>query len=87
MVLQHHERLDGSGYPRGLQGDELMPETRILAVADVVEAMSSHRPYRAALGTEAALAEIRDGAGTRYDADVAAACERVMVEQGFRFKP
>ncbi len=87
MVLQHHERLDGSGYPRGLQADELMPETRILAVADVVEAMSSHRPYRAALGTEAALAEIRDGAGTRYDADVAAACERVMVEQGFRFTP
>ncbi|HEY5169466.1 MAG TPA: HD domain-containing phosphohydrolase [Thermoleophilia bacterium] len=87
MVLQHHERLDGSGYPRGLQADELMPETLILAVADVVEAMSSHRPYRAALGTEAALAEIRDGAGTRYDADVAAACERVMVEQGFRFKP
>jgi PAS domain S-box-containing protein len=87
MVLQHHERLDGSGYPRGLQADELMPETRILAVADVVEAMSSHRPYRAALGTEAALAEIRDGAGTRYDADVAAACKRVMVEQGFRFTP
>ena len=87
MVLQHHERLDGSGYPRGLQADELMPETRILAVADVVEAMSSHRPYRPALGTEAALAEIRDGAGTRFDADVAAACERVMVEQGFRFTP
>ncbi len=87
MVLQHHERLDGSGYPRGLRADELLPETRILAVADVVEAMSSHRPYRAALGTEAALAEIRDGAGTRYDADVAAACDRVMVEQGFRFTP
>ena len=87
MVLQHHERLDGSGYPRGLQADELMPETRILAVADVVEAMSSHRPYRAALGTQAALAEVRDGAGTRYDAAVAAACERVMVEQGFRFTP
>ena len=87
MVLQHHERLDGSGYPRGLQADELMPETCILAVADVVEAMSSHRPYRAALGTEAALAEIRDGAGTRYDADVAAACERVMVEQGFQLHP
>ena len=87
MVLQHHERMDGSGYPRGLGAGELMPETRILAVADVVEAMSSHRPYRAALGTEAALAEIRDGAGTRYDADVAEACERVMVEQGFQFTP
>ena len=87
MVLQHHERLDGSGYPNGLAGDELMLETRILAVADVVEAMSSHRPYRAALGREAALAEIRDGAGTRYDPDVVAACERAMVEGGFRFSP
>jgi len=87
MVLQHHERLDGSGYPSGLTGGELLPETKILAVADVVEAMSSHRPYRAALGTEAALAEIRDGAGTRYDAEVAAVCERVMVEQGFTFTP
>ena len=56
-------------------------------MADVVEAMSSHRPYRAALGTDAALAEIRDGAGTRYDASVAAACERVIVEQGFQFTP
>ena len=59
IVLQHHERLDGSGYPRGLTGDEILPEARILAVADVVEAMSSHRPYRAALGMEAALAEVR----------------------------
>jgi HD-GYP domain-containing protein (c-di-GMP phosphodiesterase class II) len=87
MVLQHHERLDGSGYPRGLGAGDLLPETLILAVADVVEAMSSHRPYRAALGRDAALAEIRDGAGTRYDADVAAACERVIVEQGFQFTP
>ena len=87
MVLQHHERLDGSGYPNGLSAGDLLLETRILAVADVVEAMSSHRPYRAALGTEAALAEIRDGAGTRYDADVAAACARVMTEQGFAFSP
>ena len=87
MVLQHHERLDGSGYPNGLTGDQLLIETRILSVADVVEAMSSHRPYRAALGVDAALAEIRDGAGVRYDAEVAAACARVMVEQGFRFTP
>ena len=87
MVLQHHERLDGSGYPDGLISRDLLPETKILAVADVVEAMSSHRPYRAALGTEAALAEIRDGAGTRYDAEVAEVCERVMVEQGFQFTP
>jgi putative nucleotidyltransferase with HDIG domain len=87
MVLQHHERLDGSGYPNGLTGEELLVETRILSVADVVEAMSSHRPYRAALGADAALAEIREGAGVRYDPDVVAACERVMVEQGFRFTP
>ena len=87
MVLQHHERLDGSGYPHGLGAADLLPEARVLAVADVVEAMSSHRPYRAALGTEAALAEIRDGAGTRYDAEVAAACLRVMEEQRFAFTP
>jgi putative nucleotidyltransferase with HDIG domain/PAS domain S-box-containing protein len=87
IVLQHHERLDGSGYPNGLVGAQLLLETRILSVADVVEAMSSHRPYRAALGADAALAEIREGAGVRYDSDVVAACERVMVEQGFRFTP
>jgi PAS domain S-box-containing protein len=87
MVLQHHERLDGSGYPRGLRAGDLLPEALVLAVADVVEAMSSHRPYRAALGIDAALAEIRDGAGTRYDADAAAACERVITEQGFKFTP
>ena len=87
MVLQHHERLDGSGYPNGLTADDLLPETRILAVADVVEAMSSHRPYRPALGIDAALAEIRDGAGSRYDAEVAAACDRVITAQGFRFSP
>jgi len=72
-VLQHHERADGSGYPRGLRGDEILPAARILAVADVVEAMASYRPYRPALGIEAAIAEIRDGAG-RYDAAVAASC-------------
>jgi PAS domain S-box-containing protein/putative nucleotidyltransferase with HDIG domain len=87
MVLQHHERMDGSGYPNGLVGDQLLLETRILSVADVVEAMSSHRPYRAALGADAALAEIREGAGALYDADVVAACERVMVEREFRFTP
>ncbi len=78
MVRQHHERLDGSGYPRGLKGDEIMLEARILAVADVVEAMSSHRPYRPALGMDDALAEVRAGAGTLFDADVVAACERVI---------
>jgi HD-GYP domain-containing protein (c-di-GMP phosphodiesterase class II) len=87
MVLQHHERLDGSGYPRGLKGDDILPEARILAVADVVEAMSSHRPYRAALGMEAALGEVREHAGVKYDADVVVACLRLVEEQGFQFTP
>jgi len=84
VVFQHHERLDGSGYPRGLTGDEVLVEARVLAVADVVEAMASHRPYREALGIDAALAEVRAGAGSRYDAGVVAACERVFAA-GFRF--
>jgi len=84
IALQHHERQDGSGYPEGLRGNEIMREARILAVADVVEAMVSHRPYRPALGVAAALEEVRSGAGTRYDAHAAAACERVF-EQGFVF--
>jgi HD-GYP domain-containing protein (c-di-GMP phosphodiesterase class II) len=84
IVAQHHERQDGSGYPAGLKGAEILPEAGILAVADVVEAMASHRPYRAALGLEAALAEVRAGAGTRYDAETVAACERVFA-RGFAF--
>jgi len=85
MVLQHHERLDGSGYPRGLRGEAILPGARILAVADVVEAMSSFRPYRAALPLEVALAEIEGGAGTRYDADVCEAGLRLFREKEFRF--
>ena len=85
MVLQHHERLDGSGYPGGLRGDEILPESRILALADVAEAMSSHRPYRPAFGQGPALGEIRENAGVKYDAEVAAACLRVVEEQGFTF--
>jgi PAS domain S-box-containing protein len=84
IVAQHHERLDGSGYPDGLRGDEILPEARILAVADVVEAMASHRPYRAGLGLDAALEEVRTGAGVRYDAAAVAACERVFAS-GFSF--
>ena len=83
IALQHHERLDGSGYPRGLRGEEILPEARILAVADVVEAMASHRPYRAALPLEAALAEIEEGAGSRYDSAVSEACQRLFREEGF----
>ncbi|WP_300161876.1 HD domain-containing phosphohydrolase [Solidesulfovibrio sp.] len=84
MVLEHHERLDGSGYPQGLCGETLVG-SRILAVADVVEAMTSHRPYRATCGLEAALAELRLGSGTRYDADVVEACRHVFESGGFRF--
>jgi len=85
MVGQHHERLDGSGYPEGLVGDQIMLEARILAVADVVEAMSSHRPYRPALGTEYALAEISMNRNTFYDSDVVDACVLVM-GGGFEFE-
>jgi len=84
-VLQHHERVDGSGYPQGLAADDIVPEASILAVADVVEAMSSHRPYRPALGLDLALEEISDGAGTRYDADVVDACMAVFALGGFKF--
>jgi HD-GYP domain-containing protein (c-di-GMP phosphodiesterase class II) len=73
-ILQHHERLNGSGYPAGLSGDEIIIEARILGVADVVEAMSSHRPYRPALGLDAALEEISGGSGVLYDAEVVNAC-------------
>jgi len=74
IVLQHHERLDGSGYPDGLEGNDILIEARIIAVADTVEAMSSHRPYRPALGLGEALHEIREYSGTRYDPEVVAAC-------------
>jgi putative nucleotidyltransferase with HDIG domain len=73
-ILQHHERMNGSGYPDGLSGDEIIVEARILGVADVVEAMSSHRPYRAALGLDAALQEIAGSKGILYDAEAADAC-------------
>jgi PAS domain S-box-containing protein/putative nucleotidyltransferase with HDIG domain len=85
MALQHHERLDGSGYPRGLRGEQLLPEACVLAVADVVEAMSSHRPYRAALGIEAALGEITSGAGRLYDANAVAACVELLANGRFSF--
>lgn len=81
-VYQHHERVDGSGYPRGLKGDEILLEARILAVADVVEAMSSHRPYRPAHPLERALVEVRTHRGTLYDPAVVDACLRVF-QQGF----
>jgi PAS domain S-box-containing protein len=84
MVSQHHERMDGSGYPAGLLGEDIMMEARILAVADVVEAMSSHRPYRASLGMPAAVEEIQRLSGTCFDEDVVAACVSV-INSGFEF--
>lgn len=83
MVRQHHERLDGSGYPRGLKGDEILLEARIIAVADVVDAMSSHRPYRPGLGLEAALQEIARQRGITLDADVVDACLGLFREGAF----
>jgi PAS domain S-box-containing protein/putative nucleotidyltransferase with HDIG domain len=83
VARQHHERTNGSGYPRGLKGDEILLEARILAVADVVEAMSSHRPYRPGLGVEAAMLEIEQGAGTLYDATAVAACLRLFRDKGY----
>lgn len=84
VVLQHHERLDGSGYPRGLKGDEIMLEARILAVADTLESMSTHRPYRPALGIEDALQELLAHAGSRYDPQVVAVAQRLFREQGYQ---
>ena len=78
IVRQHHERIDGTGYPKGLKGDQILFEARIIAVADVLEAMASHRPYRPGLGIERALEEIRAGYGTRYDAAVVDACLRAI---------
>lgn len=83
MILQHHERLNGTGYPNGAKGDEIILEARILAVADVVEAMASHRPYRAGLGIDAALNEIKTNSGIVYDPDVVNACVRLFEKQGF----
>ncbi|MDD5723175.1 MAG: PAS domain S-box protein [Syntrophales bacterium] len=85
-VYQHHERMDGSGYPRNLKGDDILMEARILAVADVVEAMASHRPYRAALGINAALEEIEKNRGTLYDNDVVGACLRLFREKGYQLQ-
>jgi len=84
MVLQHHERVDGTGYPQGLKGDAVLLEARILAVADVIEAMASHRPYRPGLGMESALDEVLAHRGTRYDTAVVDAALRLIRERGYR---
>lgn len=83
MVLEHHERMDGSGYPQGLKGDCSLLESRIIAVADTVEAMASHRPYRPGLGIDAALQEILDFRAVKYDAQVVDACVRLFREKQY----
>jgi HD-GYP domain-containing protein (c-di-GMP phosphodiesterase class II) len=85
IVHQHHERLNGSGYPLGIKGDDILMEARIIAVADVVEAMVSERPYRPALSLEAAMSEIEAGKGTLYDAKAAEACIRLFRGSNFEF--
>lgn len=86
IVLQHHERLDGSGYPIGLKGDEIRLEARILAVADVIEATSSHRPYRASQGITTALEHIKENAGILYDPEIVKHCLCLFREKDYRFK-
>ncbi len=86
IVYQHHERMNGTGYPRNLKGDEIIMEARIMAVADVVESMASHRPYRAALGIDAALEEITKNKGILYDNNVVDACLKLFREKGYELK-
>lgn len=85
MVLSHHERLDGSGYPNGIKGEDISFEAQLLAVADVVEAVSSHRPYRPALGFEAAVKIIKDGKGKLFNPEVVDACVELLAVDGFEF--
>jgi PAS domain S-box-containing protein len=84
IVYQHHERMNGTGYPRNLKEDEISMAARVMAIADVVEAMSSHRPYRASLGVEAALQEIEKNKGILYDADIVDACLRLFRDKGYQ---
>lgn len=86
IVLQHHERINGSGYPQGLTDERILLKSKIVAVADVVEAMASHRPYRPALGIEVVLEEITQNAGILYDEDVAKACLHLFRDCRFGFK-
>ncbi|MEA1939751.1 MAG: HD domain-containing phosphohydrolase, partial [Candidatus Caldatribacteriota bacterium] len=86
IVLQHHERINGTGYPNNLKDKEILPEAKIMAVADVVEAMSSHRPYRSALGIDAALEEISKNKGIFYDPKVVDVCLKLFKQKGFKFE-
>jgi HD-GYP domain-containing protein (c-di-GMP phosphodiesterase class II) len=84
VILQHHERMDGSGYPHGIKGDDIFLEARILAIADVVEAIASHRPYRPAFGIDIALEEIEKNKGITYDEDVVNACLKLFKNKGYK---
>jgi putative two-component system response regulator len=86
IVLQHHERLDGQGYPRGLAGEAIMPEARVIAVADVVDAMASHRPYRSGLGLDKALAEVSHLRGAAFDPRAVDACLALFKDKSFSFE-
>jgi HD-GYP domain-containing protein (c-di-GMP phosphodiesterase class II) len=85
-VYQHHERLDGSGYPRGLKRDDILIEAKIMAVADVVEAIASHRPYRPAFGIDSAVDEVIENRGKKFDAEIVDACRKIVSENHFTFK-
>jgi len=85
IAYQHHEKLDGSGYPRGLKGERILLEAKVLCVADVVEAMASHRPYRPALGIDKALDEIVKNKGILYDPDIVDCCVSLFMENLFSF--
>lgn len=87
IVYQHHERMNGTGYPQGLKGEEILPEARIMAVADVVEAICTHRPYRQALGIERALKEISEHRGVLYDEEAVDVCIKLFRDKSFSFKP
>jgi HD-GYP domain-containing protein (c-di-GMP phosphodiesterase class II) len=86
MIIQHHERINGSGYRNGLKGEEILMETKILSVADVVEAIASHRPYRPAYGINFAMDELSTNRGILYDPDAVDACLRLFNEKGFKFE-
>jgi len=85
IVLEHHERMDGSGYPGGLKGEDILMEARLIAVADTVEAMASHRPYRPSLGIEKALVEILKYKGILYDSEAVDACLRLFRRERFQW--
>jgi PAS domain S-box-containing protein len=86
IVLQHHERIDGSGYPHGIRGENILLEAKIISIANVVDNMTSHHPYRAALGIEKAMEELAEGKGKKYDADATAVCQELFLKKKYEFR-